>query len=136
MTLRWAILGAAVVLCGAAAALLYRFGPNGLGVGSVCLFHRWTGLHCAGCGMTRATYALMHGDPGTAFRYNPLGVILFPIALFGSSIEAIAWARGKPLSWRLRVGARGAVGLLWVVVAFWILRNLPWWPFTLLAPPA
>lgn len=132
---RWAILGAAAVLFGAAAVLLYQLGPDGLGVGPVCLFHRWTGFHCVGCGMTRATFAMMHGDPVSAFRYNPLGMVLFPIAVLGSSMEAVGWARGKPVPWRLKVGPRGAVFLLFLVVAFWILRNLPWWPFTLLAPP-
>ncbi len=125
---------AVAVLCGVAAALLFQMGPNGLAVGPLCLFQRWTGLHCAGCGMTRATFAMMHGDPVSAFRYNPLGMILFPIAMVGALIEAIGWACGRPLPWRMKVGARGAVCLLWLVVSFWILRNLPWWPFTLLAP--
>lgn len=27
-----------------------------------------------------------------------------------------------------------ARSLFWVTLGFWILRNLPWWPFSLLAP--
>ncbi|MFD0895149.1 DUF2752 domain-containing protein [Luteolibacter ambystomatis] len=116
----------------AAAVLLYRTGPAGW---PGCLFHQWTGFHCPGCGMTRATFALLHGDILKAFRYNPLGVVLFPIALIGVLLQAIGWANNRPPPIRWSAGSRGAFWIAVLVIAFWILRNLPWWPFTLLAPP-
>jgi hypothetical protein len=85
--------------------------------------------------MTRATHALMRGDVGTAFRFNPVGFVLFPVALAATGLEAIAWARGKPSPVRLSPGPRIAWSLVAILIGFWILRNLPWWPFTLLAPP-
>ena len=32
------------------------------GVGLVCIFNKITGLHCSGCGMTRAVVSLMNLD--------------------------------------------------------------------------
>jgi len=85
--------------------------------------------------MTRAAHATLHGRIGEAFHYNPVGMVLLPLALLGFGIEIAGWIRGKPLPFRLNVGVAGAWAIIWVVAGFWILRNLPWWPFTLLAPP-
>lgn len=100
-----------------------------------CLFHKLTGLWCPGCGMTRATHAALHGHFGKAFRFNPVGMVLFPISLLGISMELAGWVRGKPPPVSLRLGRNGAWFILVVILAFWILRNIPTWPFNLLAPP-
>ncbi len=100
-----------------------------------CTFHRLTGLHCPGCGMTRATFAALHGRFGLAFRANPVGMVLLPLVIIGLGLEVLGWARAKPLPWRLSLGAYGGWVVAGTVVVFWLLRNLPWWPFTLLAPP-
>jgi hypothetical protein len=85
--------------------------------------------------MTRAAHATLHGRIGEAFRFNPIGMILLPLAVIGIGLEIIGWIRGKPLPFRLNVGATGAWIIVWIVLGFWILRNLPFWPFTLLSPP-
>lgn len=89
-----------------------------------CFFKKATGLDCPGCGMTRATYATLHGQIGDAFRFNPVGMIIFPIALVGLGIEVIGWVRGKPLPFRLNPGRWGATVIAVVVIVFWIVRNL------------
>lgn len=122
-------------LLAVAAFSLYRNGPSGMSWFPGCLFRKFTGLNCPGCGMTRATHAAMHGDLARAFRFNPLGMILLPIAMVGVGQEIAGWVRGRPLPWRLHVGAKGGWAILSIILAFWILRNLPWWPCTLLAPP-
>lgn len=113
---------------------LYRFGPSAEWLPG-CLFHRLTGLECAGCGMTRAVYAALHGHVAEAFRFNPLGMVLLPAALLGIGLELAGWVRGSPLPWRFRAGGRWAWGLAAMLLGFWVLRNVPAWPFTLLAPP-
>ncbi len=99
-----------------------------------CVFHRLTGLHCAGCGMTRAAYAALHGNLGEAFRNNPVGMVLLPVASIGVGIEILGWVRGRPMPFRLNVGKYGAWTLVAIIIGFWALRNIPAWPFTLLAP--
>lgn len=37
-----------------------------------CLLHAATGIPCPTCGMTRATWHLLHGEIGSAFLLNPL----------------------------------------------------------------
>lgn len=129
----WVVLG--ILALTGAAFLLYQRGPNGIAWLPGCSFHRLTGLNCPGCGMTRAAHATLHGQLGEAFRFNPVGMILLPLAGVGVGIELLGWIRGKPLPFRLKVGAAGAWAIVWIVAGFWIFRNLPWWPFTLLSPP-
>jgi hypothetical protein len=100
-----------------------------------CQFHRLTGRHCPGCGMTRATFAALHGQIGHAFRCNPLGMVLLPLTIVGLALELSGWVRAKPPRWRLSLGRYGGWVIFWAVLGFWLFRNLPWWPFTLLAPP-
>ena len=124
-------LGTLVLVAGAYVLRLY--GPDGWLPG--CTFRKLTGLNCPGCGMTRAAVAALHGQLGSAFRFNPLGMLLLPLALAGVGLELLGWVRGKPLPWRLHLGRYGGWVIAVSVIAFWILRNLPWWPFTLASPP-
>jgi uncharacterized protein DUF2752 len=47
----------------------------------VCLFRRLTGLPCPTCGATRCAMSLLHGDPGGAWRHNPLIFLCYAAAL-------------------------------------------------------
>lgn len=96
-----------------------------------CPLHTWTGWHCPGCGSTRAVLALARGDWREAWAMNPL---LMVTAMFGFgwlTATAMAHWRGKP-AWV--PNAWVAWSWLGAVVVFAATRNLPWWPFTLLAP--
>lgn len=85
--------------------------------------------------MTRAAYAALHGRLGEAFRLNPLGMVLLSPVLLGLGIEILGWVRGRPLPFRMKIGKYGAWTLGVTIIGFWALRNIPTWPFTLLAPP-
>ena len=121
-----------LVLLGFCSWLLITLGPEAMPLG--CVFNQWTDLHCVGCGMTRATYALFEGRLLTAISQNPLGMILLPIALIGVGLEVIGWVQNKPAPWRIPLGANGAKIIAVIVIAFMILRNLPWAPFHWLGP--
>jgi hypothetical protein len=113
--------------------VLFRNGPSA-GIFPGCLLHKWTGLHCPGCGMTRATYASLHGRWGDAFRLNPLLMLLLPILMVGLLLELIGWLRGRPLPWRMTIGPKTACCLIVLMLVYGVLRNIPYWPCTLLAP--
>jgi hypothetical protein len=123
----------AVILAGAAllaGVTLYFFNPSTHGFYPVCQFHQLTGLNCPGCGMTRAAYALLHGDFAAALHDNALFVGL--IVFFGlrGGLFALNKQRGKAN------GQFFPAKLLWsllvIAVLFTILRNLP--GFEILAP--
>jgi hypothetical protein len=112
--------------------LLRNFDPNVAGnIFPPCIFRELTGYYCVGCGTTRMMHALVHGDIARAFSMNPLAMLLLII-----SPVPLAWKLG----WQPKY-AQPLIGLLskpqfWLVLlpAYWIARNLPWLPFTLLAP--
>lgn len=124
---------AAVALAAAAGVwVMQHYDPNVAGnFFPKCIFHEATGYWCIGCGLTRALHALVHGDIARAFSMNPLAMLVLPL---------------MPLMLLHERGVRPAVlqplmsvvmtPKLWMILlpAYWIARNLPWWPFTLLAP--
>lgn len=127
-----AVLASTVIAVGAGVWLLRTFDPNAAGSPfPPCMFRAFTGLYCVGCGLTRALHALVHGDVAGAFAMNPLGMLVLPLVPLMA-----AWGRG----WQPRP-LRPLMGVVmepkaWLVLlpAYWIARNLPWFPFTLLAP--
>lgn len=130
----WVALG--VLLLAGTAFMLRHAGPNGVWWLPGCSFHQLTGLNCPGCGMTRAAHATLQGRFAEAFRFNPVGMVALPVAGFGLMLEIIGWVRGRPTGFRLNFGPAGTWTIAIIFIGFWVFRNLPWWPFTLLAPPA
>ena len=126
---RFAAIVLAVTAAGIAATVFF-FNPSAHKFYPVCQFHRLTGLNCPGCGMTRALYALLHGDFSTALRDNALLVFgLAAAALrgiwFGAKIRGRrAGGEFFPAQWLLP--------LLVVGIIFTVLRNLP--AFAFLSP--
>jgi hypothetical protein len=118
-----ALVAAAAVLVG---ALLYVFDPAQGGPYPVCYFHRTTGLLCPGCGCLRALHQLLHGHVASALYFNPLMVLCLPLALWLAGLAAFRAWRGRAAAFVVRpVWLWSAGGVL---LAFTILRNLPWPP--------
>lgn len=98
-----------------------------------CPFRALTGLYCPGCGSTRALDALVHGDVARAFDMNLLGLLLSPLlgyVLVRDTLELLGVARLP----RIPLTPRIVVGLVVLVLAYWVLRNVPICPLTVLAP--
>jgi hypothetical protein len=113
----------------AGATLLYVRDPSASGSYPACPFRALTGWYCPGCGSLRAMHAVLHADPRRAVAFNPLTVCFLPfvVVCFGR------WLSGAP-PWRASARAGPLWALVAVIVAFAVLRNLPWAPFTALAP--
>lgn len=126
----------ALAICGIA-GLAWLAGNNPVGNPYLpkCLFHEVTGWHCAGCGMTRAVHALMQFRIAEAFRQNPLVVLCLPLLAYGVAVELAAWVLGDRYRGpRIRLPGWAYGLLIGGILSYWVLRNVPVWPFTLLAP--
>ena len=128
----WVVSLGAIIVAGAV-ALGLKFDPAWMCFLPVCPLHELTGLHCPGCGMTRATLALLHGQFLAALHFNALYVLALPVAAVVSFVRVIARRRGRKLTPLLQRPS-AVWWLLGVVIVFGILRNIPVYPFTLLAP--
>jgi hypothetical protein len=126
----WPMLIAVFALVGAC-AMLFLFKPGHYWFYPVCHFHTMTGLHCPGCGSSRALHQLLHGNLVEAVRLNALLLL----GLGGSVwlLARYAWARMRRRHASFALPSRWLWVLLGVAVAFTILRNLP--AFSWLAPP-
>jgi hypothetical protein len=122
------------LLGGLAIGLLWFVDPRQVAL-PLCSFHTVTGLYCPGCGATRATHALLHGELLCALRYNALWILALPLAVYALASETCRLARGRPLPWDLVENRWFLVGAITVAVLFGLLRNVPVYPFVLLAPP-
>ena len=125
--------GAGILTIAAGAAVVARYNPTTAGFFPVCPLYSLTGIHCPGCGLTRGFHALFHGDVLTALHYNallPIFVLVFGFLFVSMCLVVV---RGRGLSWRFFSPA-ALYGFLFLAAAFFVLRNLPFYPFTLLAP--
>lgn len=100
---------------------------------AVCPFHFATGLHCPGCGSQRAIHDALHLRIGSALQHN----VLFLVVVLIIAAKAYSIISKKYFSrFHYDLGGRPwfTYSLVFFVFAFWILRNLPYEPFTYLAP--
>lgn len=115
-------------------ALVYLAEPGSFSLLPRCLFHQLTGLYCPGCGSTRAVHLLLHGEFLASFRMNPLYWLFAPLLAWVGFVFLRAFLHAEPLP-TLVVPPWLAWSITAAIIGFFILRNLPWYPFTLLAPP-
>lgn len=112
--------------------LLRTFDPNAAGsLFPPCLFRLFTGLYCPGCGITRMLHALAHGDVPRAFAMNAMVLLMLPAVALLVANEAASRRLLGPRAARVLYSAWAWLG---AVLVFGVLRNLPWAPFSALAP--
>lgn len=111
-----------VVAAAGVAMLLFFFDPSRTPIYPVCLFHKWTGLNCPGCGSLRALHQMLHGNIVEALRLNALLVLSIPV---------FVWLGVRLVRQRIH-GAPGlAVRPLWIWIygatwiVFGVVRELP-----------
>ena len=112
-------------LVAASTAYVWAVDPTQPGHYPLCPTFALTGIYCPGCGMLRATHALLHGDLAGSVGYNPLLVPLTVLALIGFGLLLRARWRGVTLGWD------PPRWLPWALVAGFVLftlaRNVPGW---------
>ena len=127
---RWLFIGLAGLVLASGVWLLRRFDPAEYSFYPKCVLHEVTGLHCPGCGSTRAVGALVDGRFMDAVRYNPLLIIGGPMILV-----VVLWKRKRERSavagWPVLT-----VFLLVFLIVYFIARNVPSPTRSIFAPPA
>jgi hypothetical protein len=116
-----------------AVTYLFWFDPAHYRLYPSCPFYFLTGFYCPGCGTLRALHQLLHGRLLAAFRYNPLTVLVLPFLIYAAIRKVTGLLTGRRLP-QIYIRSVWIWVVFVVVLGFWILRNIPVYPFTMLAP--
>ena len=114
-------------------SLVYLLDPETSGLYPPCPFLALTGFYCPGCGTLRALHQLTRGYPLAALDLNPLMMLLLPFIAYFLVSRTLLAVTGRPLR-TFFVGPALIWTLLGVILLYWLFRNVPAYPFTLLAP--
>jgi hypothetical protein len=114
-------------------SVLYNHAPGEHSFYPPCIFHWLTGLHCAGCGATRCLHALLHLDLPQAFAYNAAFVLASPFLAYAAGCTLYTMWTGHRVR-GYRIPGWATIIVMIVLLAYSILRNIPMYPFDLLAP--
>ena len=117
----------------AGVVMLAVFDPARSGVFPPCPVRYFTGWYCPGCGSLRAIHQLLRGNLRAAWALNPLTIILLPFLTYGLASSALFEIRGQGLPQPF-LRAFWIRALAAAIILFGIARNLPLYPFDLLAP--
>src|ERR1700739_1663411 len=97
----------------------------------VCPTKALLGIDCPGCGSARMLYSLMHGNLVAAARVNALGLVALVLLVWAY----LAWTYGRVTGRRIRGWQHqrwSAMVTLSLVVAWFVVRNIPFAPFNVL----
>jgi hypothetical protein len=115
------------------AVLFFILDPAKHNIFPRCLFNSITGYYCPGCGSQRAIHSLLHFDIEGVVSYNFLFIPAFLLIIYHYLHPIL----NRIFSWKLP-NIFYFKSTPWVifgfVIAFWIMRNLTFYPFSVLAP--
>ena len=117
----------------AAAILFFCLDPSEHIIFPRCLFYSATGYYCPGCGSQRAIHNLLHLNLTGVLSNNLLFLLAVPALTyhylqlylnkkFHLNLPNVFYKKATP------------VVVFTLIMLFWIVRNLPFIPFTELAP--
>lgn len=118
----------------AGSLLYFYFDPSFDRFFPSCPFYTLTGMFCPGCGSQRAFHELLHGHIFNAAGHNVLFVLFTPLILFSAVVTVNNIFNRRKLAQRIFYSTSFAIAVLAAVVLFWIVRNIPFEPFSYLAP--
>lgn len=104
-----------------AVALYYAYDPEKHPFPQ-CLFYKFTGWQCAGCGTQRMLHALLHGNWAAAWHYNAGFIVGMPILIV--MLVASLFRDKLPRLYNV-VNSRPAIYLVSIgLIGWWVLRNV------------
>ena len=122
-----------LLLFGVVAFFYFTINPSEVDFMLKCPLYSSTGVYCPGCGSQRAIHHLLHFNIIKAAQNNILFLIAIIAALYHYSIPLINTRFTKNYK-SIFDSNRNLIIVLIITILFWILRNIPYYPFTLLAP--
>ena len=122
----------AFLLLGVAAMYLF-INPSEVDFLPKCPFYITTGFYCAGCGSQRATHQLLNFNFLGVLQQNLLFALGLVIFIYYYSIVAFNHFFNKTY-YNYIYHPKTPIVLLIIIIAFWIFRNIDYYPFNLLAP--
>ncbi len=123
-----------IVILGGLFSLYHFFNPATHSYFIPCPFNYLTGYHCPGCGSQRAIHQLLHFNLISAFRLNPLMVLSLPLIIAGLGVNSWNFIFDTQHRVKLFYSNLFIYGYFGIAIIYWIVRNLPYYPFNLLAP--
>lgn len=112
----------------------FLFNPSSHSFFVPCPFKYLTSYHCPGCGSQRAIHQLLHGDLLSAFRFNPLMILSLPLIFWGLATVIWNFIYNTQLRVKLFYSNLFIYVYFGIVLIYWIVRNIPYKPFSYLAP--
>jgi len=102
---------------------LFIINPGDTNIYIFCPFHLITGLSCPGCGGLRGIHYLLNGNIREALNYNLLLIIIVPAGGYFLLSNLKILLTGKSLP-EIPFNKSFFLIILFIVIAYWILRNI------------
>ncbi|WP_379861782.1 DUF2752 domain-containing protein [Mariniflexile ostreae] len=98
-----------------------------------CPVYAFTGYYCSGCGSQRAMHQFLNGHIIEGLKHNLLIVLLAVVIVYHVMIKLSQFLFKKNVT-NLLHQSKTIYIILFIVIAYSILRNIKSYPFTILAP--
>lgn len=118
-------------------SVLFILNPANTAIFPKCPFLAVTGLCCPGCGTLRGLHELLHLRIWAAVRLNPFMVVAIPFIGY----YYLSYAFERYFHYKLpfySFSTEMPPLVIWIILglimSFWFFRNIPIFPFSVLAP--
>lgn len=122
-----------LLIIGLIIAILYFFINPSFAFFPKCPLYATTSIYCPGCGSQRALHDLLHLNIKEVIGHNILFLFGLAVLIYHLTIQFLNKFYGKNIKNYL-YHKNTPIIILVIVIVFWILRNIPIYPFNLLAP--
>ncbi len=116
------------------AFIYYYINPSDVDYLPKCVLYTTTGLYCPGCGSQRATHHLLNLNITGVLQQNIFYFIVLLILGYHLVITSLNLFLKKNHIYNYLYHPKTPIIFLIFLIVFWILRNIPYYPFNLLAP--
>jgi len=121
-------------ILGIGVAILFFFvNPSDVNFFPKCPLYVTTGIYCPGCGSQRATHQLLQFNLFGVLQQNVLYFMGIFVLGYHGIISAINIYFKKNI-YNYIYHPKTPIIILVIIIIYWVLRNIPYYPFTTLAP--